>query len=212
MTTNHIHAAIITAMREAAEIGIAKTATATLGGAAVRYRGIEQAMNTMVAILVRCGITVIPAYSDLQIGERAKDGGKFTRFCTLRGRFTFAAADGSHVVAEAYGEAMDSGDKAVTKAQSVAFRTALFQTFVIPTRETAIDPESDDDDNTAPPAVPVPADMRAAAEKGVESYRAFWEALPNAKRRDLFQHHEAMKKAAAEADAARAADAAKVPA
>ena len=38
---------------------------------------------------------------------------------------------------------MDSGDKAVTKAQSVAFRTALFQQFVIPTM--AIDPESGGD-------------------------------------------------------------------
>ena len=206
MSHNGIHVAILAAMREAAEVGIAKTATASLGGAAVRYRGIEQAMNTMVAILVRCGITVIPAYSDLQIAERAKDGGKFTRFCTLRGRFTFAAADGSHVVAEAYGEAMDSGDKAVTKAQSVAFRTALFQTFVIPTRETAIDPEEDGDDNTAPPAVEVPQAMKDAASKGVAAYRAHWEGLTNAQRREWFQHHEQMKRDAA------AVDAAKVPA
>ena len=35
---------------------------------------------------------------------------------------------------------MDSSDKATTKAQSVAFRTALFQQFIVPTM--AIDPES----------------------------------------------------------------------
>jgi hypothetical protein len=35
---------------------------------------------------------------------------------------------------------MDSGDKALTKAQSVAYRTALFQQFVVPTM--AVDPET----------------------------------------------------------------------
>ena len=45
---------------------------------------------------------------------------------------------------ETYGEAMDSGDKAVTKAQSVAFRTALFQQFIVPTM--AMDPEDGGDD------------------------------------------------------------------
>jgi hypothetical protein len=132
-------------MREIAKIGIAKTQKASLGGATVNYRGIEAAMNEMSVILIKCGISVTPSYSELVMFERAKGEGKATRFATIKGAFTFTAAeDGSSVKCEAYGEAMDSGDKAVTKAQSVAFRTALFQQFVVPTM--AMDPEEDGDD------------------------------------------------------------------
>lgn len=139
-----IHAALIDAMREIAKTGIAKTSKADLGGARVNYRGIEAAMNEMSVIFIKCGITVTPSYSDLVMFERAKGEGKATRFATVKGMFTFTAAeDGSSVKCEAYGEAMDSGDKAVTKAQSVSFRTALFQQFVVPTM--AMDPEEDGD-------------------------------------------------------------------
>jgi hypothetical protein len=141
-----IHAALIDAMREIAKTGIAKTSKADLGGARVNYRGIEAAMNEMSVILIKCGITVTPSYADLVMFERAKGEGKAIRFATVKGSFLFTAAeDGSFVRCEAFGEAMDSGDKAVTKAQSVAFRTALFQQFVVPTM--AMDPEEDGDGN-----------------------------------------------------------------
>jgi hypothetical protein len=139
-----IHDALLKAMHEIAKTGIAKTSKASLGGANVNYRGIEAAMNEMSLVLIRCGINVTPSYSDLVITERAKAEGKATRFATIKGAFTFAAADGSSVVCTTYGEAMDSGDKATVKAQSVAFRTALFQQFVVPTM--AMDPEEGGDD------------------------------------------------------------------
>lgn len=139
-----IHEALLAAMRDIAKTGIAKTSLASLGGASVNYRGIEAAMNEMSLVLIRCGINVTPSYSDLTITERAKGEGKATRFATVKGAFTFAADDGSHVICTTYGEAMDSGDKATTKAQSVAFRTALFQQFVVPTM--AMDPEEGGDD------------------------------------------------------------------
>lgn len=138
-----IHTALLEAMREIAKVGIAKTSKADLGGARVNYRGIEAAMNEMSLVLIRCGINVTPSYSDLTVTERAKGEGKATRFVTIKGTFTFAADDGSSVACTTYGEAMDSGDKATIKAQSVAFRTALFQQFVVPTM--AMDPEEDGD-------------------------------------------------------------------
>ncbi len=140
-----IHTALIDAMRDIAKVGIAKNSKADLGGARVNYRGIEAAMNEMSVILIRCGISVTPSYSDLTIMERAKGEGKATRFVTVKGAFTFSADDGSSVVCTTYGEAMDSGDKATIKAQSVAFRTALFQQFIVPTM--AMDPEEDGDDD-----------------------------------------------------------------
>jgi hypothetical protein len=144
--TQAIHAALLAAMTDIAKVGIAKDLKASLGGAQVNYRGIERAMNAMSAVLIRAKISIAAEYSDLTVIDRvrgdAKDG-KYTRLVTLCGAFRFIAEDGSFVVFKAYGEAMDTGDKAVTKAQSVAFRTALFQQFCIPT--LAIDPEAGGD-------------------------------------------------------------------
>lgn len=146
---SQIQTAIIEAMSDIAKTGIAKLSKADLGGAKVNFRGIEQAMNEMSGVLIRHKITVTPRYSDLTVIDRAKDQpGKFTRFVTVKGTFTFAAEDGSSVQCECYGEAMDSGDKATTKAQSVSFRTALFQQFVVPTM--AIDPEEGGDEDEVP--------------------------------------------------------------
>lgn len=193
-----IHEAINKAMAQIAQTGIAKTSKASMGGSTVWFRGIEAAMNEMSGVLIKCGITVTPSYSELSVTERARaEAGKFTRFCTLRGEFTFSAADGSSVTSSVYGEAMDSGDKAVVKAQSVAFRTALFQQFVIPTM--AIDPEAHSDDDDGPAA-----DAVAAAEKGMASYQAFWSALDAKARKALGNHHAELKAIAAEADAAGA--------
>ena len=134
-------------MRDIARIGIGKTKTADTGQAKYKFRGVEDAMNEMSPIMVNHGITVAACYSDLMITERDKGGGKATRFVTLKGTFTFSAEDDSSITAEAYGEAMDSGDKATIKAQSVAFRTALFQLFVVPTM--SMDTELDDHDDGA---------------------------------------------------------------
>lgn len=129
-----IQTAINAAMRDIASIGIGKTQKNEAQG--YRFRGVEQAMNEMSPIMVNHGITVTPKYSELHIIDRVKGDpkdAKATRFVTLKGSFTFTADDDTHLTSEAYGEAMDSGDKAVIKAQSVAFRTALFQLFVVPT-------------------------------------------------------------------------------
>jgi hypothetical protein len=187
-----IHQALVEAMQDIAKTGIAKTTKADLGGAKVWYRGIEAAMNEMSAVLIRNGISVTPCYSDLTVHERAKaEAGKATRFVTVKGSFRFAhAEDGSHVDCVTYGEAMDSGDKATIKAQSVAFRTALFQQFCVPTM--AMDPEETD-------TQALPDDALAAAQKGIPAYEAFWKALTPEQRKALQMHHEELKAIAAEA-------------
>lgn len=141
---SQIHIAVRGVMRDIAKTGIAKLKKNMQQG--YNFRGIEDAMNELSPLLVGNGITVTPSYSELHIIDRVKGDpadAKATRFATIKGAFRFEAEDGSFVVSECYGEAMDSGDKAVTKAQSVAFRTALFQQFVVPFM--AMDPEDGDD-------------------------------------------------------------------
>lgn len=195
-----IQTALVSAMRDICKIGIAKTNSANLGGATVRFRGVEQAMNEMSPIMVNHGITVAATYSDLIVQERAKaEVGKATRFVTLKGAFKFSAEDDSFVVAEAYGEAMDSGDKAVIKAQSVAFRTALFQLFVVPTM--SMDTELDDDES---PEQTEAEDalldgFRAAALNGSAALKKQFETV---KPPPVFwaRHNASLKDAAAAAD------------
>jgi hypothetical protein len=198
-----INKALVAAMRDISKKGIAKLSKADLGGAKVNYRGIEAAMNEMSIILIHNGITVTPSYSDLSINERAKGDpkdAKATRFATLKGSFRFASSeDDSFVTCEAYGEAMDSGDKAVTKAQSVAFRTALFQQFVVPTM--AMDPEedADGDGEGSDPDAEVLEGFRNAALDGEASLRKHYEAHVPTKAFWL-KHSKSLKEAAKEAD------------
>lgn len=125
-------------MRLIAKSGIAKLSRNKDQG--YNFRGIEAAMNEMSPILINCGISVCASYSDLSFTEReSKSGGKL-RFAVVKGSFRFEAEDGSFVTFDAYGEGMDSSDKATAKAMAVAFRTALFQQFVVPTM--AIDPDT----------------------------------------------------------------------
>lgn len=193
-----IQSAVLGVMKDIATTGIAKLQRNVQQG--YTFRGIESAMNELSPLLVKHGITVTPGYSELQVHERfrgdPKDG-RAIRFCTLKGTFKFAAEDGSFVVSECYGEAMDSGDKAVTKAQSIAFRTALFQQFVVPTM--AMDPESyiDPNDETLPigpaPSQDLLDTATAAANAGLEAYRSFWQgALPD-ERMALAARHAELK-------------------
>lgn len=195
---SNIQAALNAAMRDIAKTGIAKLSRADLGGAKVNFRGVEAAMNEMSPILVNHGITVTPRYSDLTITERAKaEAGKATRFVTLKGAFTFTAQDGSSVTAEVFGEAMDSGDKAVIKAQSVAFRTALFQQFVVPTM--AMDTELEDDGESNDEEFALLTSFREVAMQGSAALRSHFEKT---KPPEGFwkRHGDSLKAAAAEAD------------
>jgi hypothetical protein len=189
-----IQEALIGAMREICKIGIGKNSKADAGGARYNYRGIDAAMSEMSPILVRNGITVTPRYSDLVVTERAREGGKFSRCVTLKGSFTFAAQDGSSVTAEAYGESIDTGDKATIKAQSVAFRTVLFQQFIVPL--VAMDPEAGQEDEA--PSLPDAA--IAAAERGTAAYAEYFKGLSKEDRQALAAHHAELKSIAAEAD------------
>lgn len=193
-----IQSALNSAMRDIARIGIAKASKNEAQN--YKFRGVEAAMNELSPIMVNNGITVSSRYTDLSIVDRAKGDpkdGKATRFVTLKGSFTFTAEDDSSVTSEAYGEAMDSGDKAVIKAQSVAFRTALFQQFVVPTM--SMDTELDDDGEDNDEEFAALTSWRETAMQGSEALRG---RFAKDKPAELFwkRHSESLKAAAAEAD------------
>lgn len=198
---SQIQSAILGVMKDIAKTGIAKLKKNTQQG--YNFRGIEDAMNELNPLLIRNGITVTPTYSELTIVDRVKGDpseAKATRFATVKGSFKFEAEDGSSVSSEYYGEAMDSGDKAVTKAQSVAFRTALFQQFVVPFM--AMDPEDDDNDwrqecADAVAGAKTEAELKAVVKDAVARFNAAHDRDGYAKFAALVKQRGAEIKAAA---------------
>ena len=75
-------------------------------------------------------------------------------------------ADGSSATAVSYGEAFDSGDKALGKAQSYAFKSLVFATFCVPTfPEKDADPDHVDSPDTEQPDAKRPIEQPKAKEQ-----------------------------------------------
>lgn len=89
-----------------------------------------------------------PLLAKYQIGIRCEVV-NFERIAESKGataiatcRYTFTAPDGSEVSTEAVGEGKDFGDKATSKAMTMAIKYALMQKFVVPFEDVK-DPDSE---------------------------------------------------------------------
>jgi hypothetical protein len=100
------------------------------------FRGIDDFMNALKPITDKHGVFVTPKTlnaSEPVVYTNAK--GKSIKYSNIIMEYVFFAEDGSHVSASVPAEAQDSGDKGVNKALSAAFKYALMQTFVCPTKD-----------------------------------------------------------------------------
>lgn len=104
------------------------------------YRGIDRVINEVGPALRKHRVVVLPALLDLSSRDVQTDKGKTSREVTVTVSYTFHGPAGDCLVCVVPGEAQDTGDKAVSKAMSVAYRTALLQALTIPTEQA--DPDS----------------------------------------------------------------------
>lgn len=118
------------------------------------FRGIDAVMNAVGPALREHGVIVVPLAEDIKSETYETKRGTAMRNVTVRIRWCFYGPDGSSIEAVSYGEAADSGDKAVSKAHSVAYRTVLLQALCIPTDEP--DPDSSAHERAARPSEPAP--------------------------------------------------------
>ncbi|HEJ9552532.1 TPA: ERF family protein, partial [Proteus mirabilis] len=94
--------------------------------------------------LVKHGLLILPRIIERTVTERQTQRGGLLFYVVVKAEFEFVSVeDGSKHTVVTYGEAMDSGDKATNKAMSIAYKYAAFQTFCIPTEETAIDADAE---------------------------------------------------------------------
>jgi hypothetical protein len=106
------------------------------------YRGIDRVVQALSGSMRKHKLLMLPkSHGAPEWIPCTTAQGKPANVARLEVTYTLYGPDGSSVEVTAPGEAMDSGDKAVSKAMSVAWRTALIQTFNLPTGEP--DPDSE---------------------------------------------------------------------
>jgi hypothetical protein len=129
----NVHVAIA---RVAADIGhIAKAQQVQAGPAKFSFRGIDDVLNAIHGPLADHGVSVVPCGFDLhdQSERVTKSGGALVHLlATVHYRIIGPAGD--FVEAAALAEALDTSDKAASKAMSMAFKYVCFQVFSIPVR------------------------------------------------------------------------------
>jgi hypothetical protein len=107
------------------------------------FRGIDAVLNAVGPVLRQHKVVVMPTVKDyrfetVEVGQKRSLMGHVI----VQVDYTFYGPSGDHLTCSVYGEAMDSGDKAMPKAMSVAFRTALLQALALPTDEPDPDASS----------------------------------------------------------------------
>lgn len=138
---------------------IEKTGRSTEG---YRFRGIDQALAALHPILGDVGLVIVPGRVHREQWEtRATAKGGTLNVARLLVGYTFIGPDGTRLRAAAWGEGADSGDKATQKAHSQSYKTLVFQTFTIPTEESA----ADEPDATGEAARPFTPDEIERAER-----------------------------------------------
>lgn len=105
------------------------------------FRGVDSVVNAVAPALRRHRVVVVPSTVSHELSEAVTSSGKTMRFAAVTVEYTFHGPQGDSVTARVAAEAGDTGDKATAKAHSVALRTALLQTLMLPTD----DPDPDHD-------------------------------------------------------------------
>ena len=131
------------------------------------FRGIDDVYNAVNSLMAKHGIFTVPEVLEIVREERKTQRGTVLYFATAKVKYTIYASDGSYIESVIFGEAMDTADKAISKALSIAHKYLFFQVFAIPTEEVK---QSDPDnfhlakgDSVQPrPTQPRPAQPRPA--------------------------------------------------
>ena len=112
---------------------VGKSRTNTQQG--YKFRGIDDMYNALNSHLSENGVFITSEILSEEREERQTRNNWVLIYSILKVKFTFFAPDGSSVFSIMIWEAMDSGDKSMNKAMSVAYKYALMQIFCIPTEE-----------------------------------------------------------------------------
>jgi hypothetical protein len=132
MEAKQVYKSIAAVTRALGKEGIAKSRNNQ--GQGYKFRGIDDIYNALNSELAQAELCIIPRIIEREVVERESARGGALFYVTIKAEYDIVAAqDGSCHAASAYGEAMDSGDKATNKAMSAAYKYMAMQLFCIPT-------------------------------------------------------------------------------
>lgn len=130
------------------------------------YRGIDGLYNLISPILVKHGLIIAKVGESLIHNEYRSTERSTAQHVIIHTVYQLRSTHCTETLnIEANGGASDYSDKAISKAQSMAFKYLLIQLFAIPTGETEVD--ADSTSPTIPSAAPLDANTLDALKKQV---------------------------------------------
>jgi ERF superfamily protein len=148
---------------------ISKDQAVTSGPARFNFRGVDDVMQAVGPALRKHGVIFAPSRVVSVEHERYETAkGSPMDGVTVIVEYTITGPAGDVMTAASAGQAADSGDKAVPKAMSVAYRTVLLQALCIPTGDP--DPDSQVHERAPrPPEAPVDVVRKVAGLAGIDA-------------------------------------------
>ena len=131
MTNPQIYTLINDVKKKVGPLAPKKTA-----GVPFPFRGIDGTVNHVASAVNEAGIVIVPRVLEHEVLPRELKDGRVVKTTKVTTEFVFYAPDGSSVSAITSGLADDFADRSTAQAQSVAFRVALLQTFLLPTQSS----------------------------------------------------------------------------
>ena len=141
------------------------------------FRGVDAVVNAVSPAMRKVGLICRPSKVDHRPSSKQLSGGKMTTSIDVIVNYTFTGPEGDEFTAQVVAEAFDLGDKATAKAMSVALRTCLLQTFMLPTDDTDPDTETYERESRTQQASQPPAVDWESAYKATGKQRDKLEAL-----------------------------------
>ena len=115
--------------------GIPKTRTNPIE--LYQYRSIDDVLNRLAPLIAEHRLCILPRVLERVLTERPSPATPMRVNVMVRVAFDLVSVeDGSVHTVEAYGEALDEGDKGTAKAMSAAYKAAMLQAFCIPVAGT----------------------------------------------------------------------------
>lgn len=134
------------------------------------FRGVDTVVNAVAGALIDNGVLAVPRLQEMH-RETVEVGRNRTPMAlvTVRVAYEFHGPAGDSLVVAVPGEAFDSGDKAVPKAMSVAYRIALLQLLTLPTHD--VDPDAQSYERSPAPGVATESPLLAEIGRLADTLR-----------------------------------------
>jgi hypothetical protein len=189
MNNRKVFAGLAAVRDHLAKEGLGKNQTNQHQG--FKFRGIDDLYGILQPALSAGKVIMLPSVHEIDRKEYTTSSGKLQFYTVVKVRYTFISEeDGSEYSVDYAGEAADTGDKSLSKALTMSFKSLAFHAFQIPLNGSD-DADRHIADETAPPPVPddVSSALVAAASVGTDALKAAWKETDKASRELVAQFH-----------------------